>query len=29
MFQKFNENNMITKFIKNLLATTYVPMVKV
>ena len=29
MFQRFNENTMLTKFIKNLIATTYVPMVKI
>ena len=29
MFQRFNENNMLTKFIKNLLSTAYIPSVKV
>lgn len=29
MYQKFNDNNMITKFIKNLLATTYIPTIKI
>lgn len=29
MFQRFNDDNMLTKFIKNLLFTTYVPTVQI
>ena len=29
MFQRFNDDNMLTKFIKNLLFTTYIPTVQI